>query len=123
MTSFALVIDDNREVADSLCNMLAMFDIFAQPAYGARTAMLMLREQTPSLLLLDILMPGLDGFEVLAFVRREPRLSKVPVIIVSTENQGESIKRALDAGATAYILKPVSVEQLELELRNAEIIQ
>ena len=122
MTPYALVIDDNRDVADGLCNILSMLGVQAQAAYGPRSAMLALRQHTPSLVLLDILMPGLDGFEVLAYLRREPRLADVPVFVVSTENQPESIDRALQAGAAAYILKPVSVERLESEMRKANLI-
>jgi PleD family two-component response regulator len=122
MTPFALVIDDSRDIADSLCSMLDMFGLHARAVYGTRSAMLALEKITPTLVLLDLLMPGMTGFEVLSYVRREPRLSEVPVFIVSSENQRETVARALTEGATAFIRKPVSVDTLEAALKQAGLL-
>lgn len=64
----------------------------------------------PSVMLLDVRMPRLDGFEVLAHMKRDPELMKIPVIMLtSTDNQKE-IDRAYEMGANGYVVKPVSVE-------------
>lgn len=64
----------------------------------------------PSVVLLDVRMPRLDGFEVLAHLKKDPQLHKTPVIMLtSTDNQKE-IDRAYEMGANGYVVKPVSVE-------------
>jgi CheY-like chemotaxis protein len=118
----ALVIDDNRQTADSLCLLLSLLDVVATPAYGPRAAMLALAETTPDVVLLDLNMPGVDGFEVLAYLRREPRLVETPVIVVTADDARATIQRALRDGALDVIIKPASVDALESTLRKAGVI-
>ena len=118
----ALVIDDNRNTADSLCQLLSLLDVNAQPAYGPRAAMLALRGFIPDIVFLDLNMPGISGFEVLAYVRREPRLVKIPVVVVTAEEEHLTVKRAHQEGALAVIIKPASIETLEEVLRLAKIV-
>jgi CheY-like chemotaxis protein len=117
--SYALVIDDNRQTADLLCQLLATLDIDARPAYGASQGMTLLGNITPRAVFLDINMPGVDGFEILAYLRREPRLVNVPVIIVTSDDQPETSERALRDGARAVVLKPVLLDPLEDALAKA----
>ena len=67
-------------------------------------------------------MPGADGFEVLAYLRREPHLAKVPVIIVTSDDQPQTSKRAMDGGANEVIIKPVMTDILEKTLKKVGII-
>ncbi len=120
--SFALVIDDNKQTTDVLIQMLNLWNISARPALSPGAAMAVLGRDTPAIVFLDINMPGVDGFEVLAYLRREPRLAKIPVIIVTSDDQPETTKRAMDEGATAVIIKPVMAEILEKVLKKAKII-
>ena len=118
----ALVIDDNRQIADSLVQMPGFFDIEAQVAYGARAGLGALGELIPSIVFLDLNMPGLTGFEVLSYLRREPRLENVPVIVVTSDDQPESADRAMKNGATAYVIKPITLDVLESSLKSLELI-
>ena len=118
----ALVIDDNRDTADALVEMLGMLGVDARAAYGSSPAMALLGERIPSLILLDVNMPGVDGLEILAYLRREPRLMKVPAIVITSDDQPETKKRALDGGAQALIVKPASLEQLESALKKAGVL-
>jgi CheY-like chemotaxis protein len=118
----ALVIDDNTETADSLCQLLSLLDIDAQPAYGPRAALEFLLRHVPDLVLLDLNMPGVNGLEVLGYLRREPRLMNIPVIVVTAEDERLVLQRALRKGATAVIIKPASIEELEAVLRKAKVI-
>ncbi len=118
----AMVIDDNRITADSLCRLLTLLDIHTHPAYGPRAAMLALEEQTPDVVFVDINMPGIDGFEVISFLRREPRLSKIPIIVVTSDDQPETAKRAKDTGAIDVIIKPVMFDSIESALEKAKVI-
>ncbi|MGD8457969.1 MAG: response regulator [Anaerolineales bacterium] len=118
----ALIVEDNRQVADSLAQMISFFDIPTDVTYGARSAMTILKDQTPSVVLLDLNLPGVTGFDVLGFLKREPRLAEVPVVVVTSDDQPESAQRAKDAGADAYIVKPVNMDVLEEVLKSVKVI-
>jgi PleD family two-component response regulator len=120
--TIALVIDDNKQTTDALVQMLKIWDIKARIALGPSAAMKILAEATPNIIFLDINMPGVDGFEILSFLRREPRLAKLPVIIVTSDDQPETAQRALAGGANDVILKPVMVGILEGVLKTAKIL-
>jgi CheY-like chemotaxis protein len=115
----ALVIDDNRQAADSLCEMLEFLELEVQVAYGPRDGLFALKEATPDIVFLDINMPGVDGFEVMAYVRRDPKLERVPVVFVTSDDQPETERRARKTGALLLLIKPASLESLELVLRKA----
>lgn len=117
----AIIIDDNRSTADALQQMLMFLDITARVAYGASPAMSLLSGFTPGLILLDINMPGVDGLEILAYLRREPRLIPVPVIVITSDDQPETRARVMKGGATAMIIKPATLESLEENLKKIGI--
>jgi CheY-like chemotaxis protein len=116
--STALVIDDNRQTADSLSRMLNLFDIDAHTAYGSRTALLYLKEEIPDVIFLDLKLPGVDGFEILAYIRRLPRMEDTSVIVVTSDDQPETAEKAIQSGAIEVIIKPVSMDVLESALRK-----
>jgi CheY-like chemotaxis protein len=118
----ALIVDDNRQMADSLAQMLEFYNIPTEIAYGARPAMAVLKGQTPSIVFLDLNMPGVTGFEVLGFLKREPQLAHVPVVVVTSDDQPESAQRAKEAGADAYIVKPIILDVLEEALKSLNLI-
>jgi CheY-like chemotaxis protein len=66
----------------------------------------------PDLLLMDIKMPRLDGFETLALIRNDPRYQRLVVIILTTSNREQDINRAFDLRANSYLVKPAGVEAL-----------
>jgi CheY-like chemotaxis protein len=117
----ALVIDDSRQPADVLCKLLTLFDMRARAAYGARAGILALREEIPDIIFLDISMPGVDGFEVLAYMKREPRLAHVPVVVITGDDAPETAHRARNAGALDVIVKPATVDALEKVLQAAKL--
>jgi PleD family two-component response regulator len=120
--SYALVIDDNKQTTDALIQMLKLWKITARSALSPSVAMAILSGDTPAIVFLDINMPGVDGFEVLAYLRREPRLSKVPVIVVTSDDQPQTTKRALEGGANAVIIKPAMPDILEKVLMKVGMI-
>ena len=119
----ALIIDDNRSTADALHQMLTVLDVSARVAYGASPAMTLLSSFTPGLILLDINMPGVDGLEILAYLRREPRLVPVPVIVITSDDQPETRARVMKGGANAMIIKPATLESLEEDLKKLGILK
>ncbi len=72
----------------------------------------------PSLVILDIMMPLADGFELLAHLRAKPEWSTVPVMMLTARSQEKDIVRALDAGASDYVIKPFLPEELKARIRR-----
>jgi PleD family two-component response regulator len=119
----ALIIDDNRSTADALHQMLTVLDVQARVAYGASPAMSLLSGFTPGLILLDVNMPGVDGLEILAYLRREPRLLPVPVIVITSDDQPETRARVMKGGANAMIIKPATLDALEENLKRIGVMK
>lgn len=118
----ALIIDDNRQTADALHQMLDVLGVEARVAYGSSPAMSILQTLTPRLICLDINMPGVDGLEILSFLRREPRLASVPVVVITSDDQPETRSRVMSDGATAMLIKPATLDGLENALKKAKIL-
>jgi CheY-like chemotaxis protein len=118
-----LIIDDNRQTADALKQMLEILDLPTRVAYGSSPAMSVLGSVVPRFVCLDINMPGVDGSEVLAYIRREPRLMKVPVIVITSDDQPETRQHVLkgctadvDQGRTSMLWKqPLRRQEFYLE--------
>ena len=120
--SIALIIDDNRQTADALHQMLDVLGVEARVSYGSSPALALLEKLTPRIILLDVNMPGVDGIEVLGFLRREPRLEHIPVIVITSDDQPETRKRVMQGGATAMLIKPATLDALETALKAAKIL-
>ncbi|GAA5448070.1 response regulator rcp1 [Deinococcus depolymerans] len=71
----------------------------------------------PRLVLLDLNLPGTDGRDVLAFIRRDPYLRPLPVVVLSTSASEEDVNACYDLGVNAYLIKPVNFEQFTEQLR------
>jgi two-component system chemotaxis response regulator CheY len=108
-----LIVEDDRRMAQSLAGQIGVLGHTISIAYGPRMALQQLNEVIPDVIFMDINMPGIDGLEVLRFLRRDPMTKDVPVVIVSAEEQQESQKAALEAGANYYIVKPPTLEEIE----------
>ena len=117
-----LIIDDNRQTADALQQMLEILDLPARVAYGSSPAMSVLGVMIPRFVCLDINMPGVDGTEVLAFIRRDPRLNKMPVIVITSDDQPETREHVLKGGAQAMLIKPATIDALESAFKKAGIL-
>lgn len=117
-----LIIDDNRQTADALQQMLGVLDLPARVAYGSSPAISVLGSFVPRFICLDINMPGVDGTEVLAFLRREPRLMKIPVIIITSDDQPETRQRVMRGGAQAMLIKPATIDALEGAMKKAGVL-
>ncbi len=118
----ALVVDDNRHLTDMIVLMLDLLGVSGRPAYGARSALMALEEKVPDVVLLDINMPHVDGFEVLSYIRRSPGCEEVPVIVVTSDDQQETANRAKTLGAASLIVKPLTVDILENALKQAGLL-
>jgi len=107
-----IIVEDQPDVADLLEEMLGIDGYQVIKIHSSTGALTMIRTENPDVVLLDIMMPDVSGLEVLRFMRREPDLQRTPVVIVSARTLPSDIRAGLEAGATAYLTKPVDVDLL-----------
>jgi DNA-binding response OmpR family regulator len=118
MSRKAFVVDDNRNTAESLAKMLSLMDIEAFVCLGPREALQRLATGIPDFMTLDVNMPGVSGLEVVKYIRRDPRISTLPVIIISSDSQTQEMAKALLAGANVFLPKPVDFDRLEAAVKE-----
>lgn len=111
-----LIVEDDRQMAQSLAAQIGVLGHTVVIAYGPRMAIQQLNQVIPDVIFMDLNMPGLNGLEVLRFLRRDPTTATVPVVIVSASDGPETISAALKAGANDYIVKPPTIEAIEQAL-------
>ena len=115
-----LVVDDDKTTADATADMLRLLDHHVTVAYGPRAAMAQIGLATLDIVFLDINMPGVSGIEVCRYLRRDPRLATLPIIVVSANDEKHYKEAAFGAGANGYIVKPAMLEDLEAALRHVK---
>ncbi|MEP0761416.1 MAG: response regulator [Chloroflexota bacterium] len=111
-----LIVEDDRQMAQSLAAQIGVLGHTVVIAYGPRMAIQQLNQVIPDVIFMDLNMPGLNGLEVLRFLRRDPTTATVPVVIVSASDDKETITAALEAGANDYIVKPPTIDAIEQAL-------
>ena len=115
-----LVVDDNRLNRMRLAHSLQQEGHSSAMAEDGRQALQMLASQAFDVVLLDLIMPELDGFQVLEQMKSDGRLREIPVIVISALDEMESILRCIEMGATDYLPKPFDVALLRARL-NASL--
>jgi CheY-like chemotaxis protein len=118
----AIVIDDKWLTANSLLKMLDLLDIRAQHASTARAGVLMMRENIPDMVFLDVHMPGVDGFEFIKYIRQMRGFAEIPIFVVTSDDQPETAEKMRSLGAREVLIKPVMIDTLENTLVKAGII-
>ncbi len=118
----ALVLDDNRLAADIICHFLILLGIEPIPAYSPNSALRIIQDRKPDIIFLDLMMPGMNGFEVISFLHREPNLSDVPLVMITSDDSLETCTEAKRQGVYEILNKPVTIEDLENLLRRSNML-
>lgn len=105
MNKTILIIEDTEVLRRMYSDRLTQEGYDVHVAANGAEALSILRTNTPSLILLDLIMPVMSGLEVLDVVKRDPRLMSVPVVILSNLGQEEDIRRGIEMGAVDYLIK------------------
>jgi PleD family two-component response regulator len=116
-----LIVEDDRQMAQTLASMLDVLGHNVVVCYGPRMAIQQLSEVIPDVIFMDINMPGVDGLEMVRYLRRDPATAELPVVIVSAQDQQDSQTAAKEAGANYYIIKPPMLDDIEKAL--AEVVK
>ncbi len=111
-----LLVDDNADMRRYVTRILGAYWEVETAADGL-TALEAARRRIPDLVLTDVMMPGMDGFELLHALRKEPGTSRVPVVMLSARAEREAAIEGLDAGADDYLVKPFTACELIARVR------
>jgi twitching motility two-component system response regulator PilH len=112
-----LVVDDSKTELAHLSELLGKRGFAVRTAENAEDAMKRLGEETPDLILMDVVMPGQNGFQLTRAITRDPRFVHVPVIMCTSKNQETDRVWGMRQGAKDYIVKPVDPTELMTKIR------
>ena len=113
-----LVVDDQAANVQAVGALLAQNDLDVMPALSGEQALQRLQQRAPDLILLDMMMPGMDGFEVCRRLRADPRHAAVPIVFLTAASERHLLVRAFAAGAVDYVTKPFVAEELLARVRT-----
>ncbi len=113
-----LMLDDDRQTTTIVGALLAQRGFSTHACHDSRATIVQLRRWKPRAVVIDIMMPHVNGYRVARRIRREPGYEHVPIIAVSSLSSDEHFRRAADAGIDEALTKPVDVDQLETVIRQ-----
>ncbi|OIP65259.1 MAG: hypothetical protein COV32_03330 [Candidatus Yonathbacteria bacterium CG10_big_fil_rev_8_21_14_0_10_43_136] len=102
---FVLVIEDDKFLRELLVRKLSSEGFDVQNAIDAEAAFAILAERKPNIILCDLILPGVDGFEILKRIKVDPKIADVPVVILSNLGQKEDLEKAMALGAKDFMVK------------------
>ena len=107
-TPVVLVVDDNQQNLELLQAYLEDVDCRTIPASDGNEALEIIAKNPPDLILLDVMMPRMSGFEVCRRIKNDPKTSDIPVIMVTALNEFGDIERGIDSGTDDFLSKPIN---------------
>ncbi len=113
-----MIVDDEIGARTLIGIMLDRGGFEVLKAGDANQALSMLDQDSPDLIILDVMMPGMDGIDLCRAIRKRPATTTTPVLILSTRGDAESVMRGMDAGATDYLPKPILHHDLVAKVRH-----
>ena len=112
MSATVLVVDDNEDNVVIVSRMLLDRGYEVRIARDGWSALESVRQQRPDVVLLDIMMPGMDGMQVLDHLKVDPKTASIPVVMVTAKTQDEDLLAGYQGGADYYITKPFTTRQI-----------
>ena len=120
-----VIVDDEPQTVDMFEMFLTLKGYAVQSAYDGEDGLRLIRDVHPAVVLLDLMMPGMDGYAVCTHLRADPALATIPVVIVTARTEVSAVRRAEEVGADSYLIKPVrfpaligEIERVLVEQRN-----
>jgi len=128
MRNKILLVEDSKVVQQMYRNKLIFEQFNVLTADNGMEAIKILSQEKPDIILLDLMMPIMDGYKVLQVVKTDPRLANIPVLVFSAKGQSEEVEKALNLGAAGYIVKATTkpnevVEQIRKVLSQKPKVQ
>jgi CheY-like chemotaxis protein len=128
MRNKILLVEDSKTVQQMYRNKLIFEQYQVLTADNGMEAIKILTQEKPDIILLDLMMPIMDGYKVLQVIKTDPKLSDIPVLVFSAKGQPEEVEKALNLGAVGYIVKATTkpnevVEQIKKVLSQKPKVQ
>ncbi|AKH21028.1 response regulator transcription factor [Sedimenticola thiotaurini] len=117
MSQHILIVDDEKNIAISVDYLLRREGYAVSVAHDGEEGLRLIREERPDLVLLDIMMPRLDGFQVCEAVRQDPALAGIRIVMLTAKGRDAEREKGLALGADAYITKPFSTRELVSQIK------
>ena len=108
-----MIIEDEADAAELFSEMMRVNGFRVIKMFSSAPAIPIIAQEKPDVILLDVMMPDISGLEVLRYIRREPELAGIPVIILSAKSMPGDIKTGIEAGASLYLTKPGGFQDLK----------
>lgn len=112
MSKKILIVDDSQTTRMVIKSRLAVSDFTVVEAEDGEEGLALAKTEQPDLILLDVMMPGLNGLEVCKRIKADPELKKIPIFFISVKAEEKDIKAGLAVGANGYITKPYEGSEL-----------
>ncbi len=109
---YVLIVEDSRTQAEFLSDMLKRHGYEAVIAKDGKRAYELVRLRKPSLIISDVIMPVMDGYELCTLLKKDPTFREIPIILLTALSDSRDVARALQAGADNFITKPYQEEYL-----------
>jgi DNA-binding response OmpR family regulator len=106
-----VIVEDEPDTAEMFAEMMRLSGYQVFKCYGGTAAMELIEEHKPDAVILDVMMPDLSGLDVLRKMRQDPEMVDIPVVVASAKSLPSDIQAGLDAGASAYLTKPVTYQE------------
>lgn len=113
-----MVVDDSATDSQILCSALSAAGYATVAVGSAEDALLIAKEEKPNAILMDVVMPGTNGFQATRKLHNDPETAEIPIIIVSSKSKASDKVWGLRQGAVAYLTKPVSPPELVQKIRE-----
>jgi DNA-binding response OmpR family regulator len=113
-----LVVEDEKDIRMLIARSLDEKKFRVIQAESGAKALKFLENEQPDLILLDVMMPDIDGFELCQKIKDQPKLQKIPVVFLTVRNADEDILRSRKLGAVGYFIKPFDPFQLEIDIER-----
>ncbi|MCD6296446.1 MAG: response regulator [Deltaproteobacteria bacterium] len=112
-----LLIDDEEEFVTTLAERLELRGLQARTALNGEAALQMIKVDTPQIVILDVMMPGIGGFEVLRRIKKQ--YPQLPVILLTGRGSTKEGIKGMELGAFDYLMKPLNIEELIKKMQEA----
>ena len=113
-----LIVDDEQNLVDFVKLRLEANNYQVVCAADGEEALRVFAKEKPDLVLLDILMPKIDGFKVCQMLKKDPACTNIPIIMLTAKDRTDDIRLANESGANAYIIKPFDASTLLLDIKE-----
>jgi DNA-binding response OmpR family regulator len=114
-----LLIEDDKFLRELMTKKLFSMDYDVSSSVDGESGLEMIKEKQPDLVLLDLILPGMNGFEVLERAKKDPEINNIPIIILSNLGQKEDIDKGLELGAKDFLIKAhFTPQEIANKLKN-----